>query len=193
MSDLLAQEKARSAKAVTSTPPNGREDIVLMAEKGCAGVELGVDTGQFSRRILELNHLDVLHSVDKWDDHAHNRFQYLAVVELLQPYSRSKVYRMTAQEFATLLPDASLGFIYIDCYAHTGQDDGQILHQIWPKLKKGGIFSGDDYDEHKWPKTFAAVNNFAAEKGYVINVITEFIASAGSYTDSHPTWWLKKS
>lgn len=170
MSDLFKQEQDRIRKAVVANKADGREALALLAPKGSTGAEFGVDTGQLSRRFLNLGHFSSFHSVDKWDDHAHSRFQYLAVCQLLLPYEDSRVWRMTAQEFAGLIPDASLGFIYIDCYAHTGQDDGQVLQVLWPKLKDGGIFAGDDYDKNQWPKTFKAVNEFAIDSGHTINV-----------------------
>lgn len=192
MSDLYQQELDRVTKAVEGSTNNGREEIALLAPKGCMGVELGVDTGQFSKRILDLDHLGILHSVDKWDDHGHSRFQYLAVSKLLLKYEKSKLWHMTAQEFSTLLPDASLGFIYIDCYAHTGQDDGAVLDCLWPKLKDGGIFSGDDYDEAIWPKTFAAVNRFADKHSFILHIRSDFIGKSVTRQDQHPTWWIRK-
>ncbi len=192
MSDLLQQELDRVKKAVGNNPNNGREEIVLLAPKGSIGAELGVDTGQLSKRFLDLDHLGILHSVDKWDDHAHSRFQYLAVAELLQGYRRSKVWRMTAQEWAGIIPDGSLGFVYIDCYAHTGQDDGEVLSLMWPKMKDGGIFGGDDYDKQWWPKTFAAVNEFCASTGRAINIRSEHTANPGVNMDRHNSWWIRK-
>ena len=192
MSDLLQQEFDRIEKAVNENAASGRAEVCLLAPKGSVGLEAGVDTGQLSKRFLDLNHLGILHSVDKWDDHAHSREQYLGVARLLQGYPRSKVWRMTAQEFSTLLPDASLGFIYIDCYAHTGQDDGSVLTALWPKLKAGGIFSGDDYDKKQWPRTCKVVTEFANKHDYTINLRTGFIKSAKSGRDRHPTWWFRK-
>lgn len=192
MSDLFEQERLRVAKAVYANVPNGREDVALLAPKGCFGAECGVDTGQFSKRILNLNHLGILHSVDKWDDHAHSRFEYLAVAELLNGYRRSKVWHMQAQEFAMIISNQSLGFVYIDCYAHTGQDDGGVLEAMWPKLQPDGIFAGDDYDKNAFPKTWGAVNQFAEKHGCKINVRDEFISSAGTFLDSNPTWWIRK-
>ena len=192
MTDLLKQEEDRVAKAVAANTPNGREEIALLAPEGCIGAECGVDTGQFSKRILDLGHLGILHSVDKWDDHAHSRFEYLAVAKLLSGYERSKVWHMTAQEFARTITNESLGFVYMDCYAHTGQDDGSVLEAMWPKLQPGGIFSGDDYNKKAFPKTWAAVNRFVEEQGYVVNVRDEFIESAGTFLDSNPTWWIRK-
>ena len=170
MSDLFKQEQDRIRNAVQANKADGREALALLSPKGTIGAEFGVDTGQLSKRFLNLGHFSSFHSVDKWDDNAHSRFQYLAVCELLLPYEDSRVWRMTAQEFAELIPDTSLGFIYIDCYAHTGQDDGQVLHALWPKLKDDGIFAGDDYDKRIWPKTFRAVNEFATEHGATINI-----------------------
>lgn len=192
MSDLLQQELDRVAKSVSANPPNGREEVALLAPRGSIGVECGVDTGQLSKRILDLKHLGTLHSVDKWDDHAHSRFQYLAVSRLLMSYTKSKLWRMTAQEFSGLVEDESFGFVYIDCYAHTGQDKGEVLTAIWPKLAPGGIFAGDDYDERVWPRTYEAVNKFATANGCEINVRNDWVSSTSSTHDLFPTWWIRK-
>jgi len=173
-------------------PANGREDVALLSEKRCVGAELGVDTGQLTRRFLELAHFSKFHAVDKWDDIAHSEHQYKIVKERLSVYATVEVHRMTAQEWLKGIPDESLGFIYIDCYAHTGQDGGSVLEAAWPKLSIGGIFSGDDYDRKYWPKTFSAVNQFSKRVGRSVNVRDEFCAKAGPRMDRHPTWWWRK-
>lgn len=185
-------ESNKIAKEVEADPAGSREEIVLLAPKGCIGVELGVATGAFSKSMLELDHLELLHSVDKWDDAGHSKLQYLTAMELLKEYPKSKVWRMTAQAFAETIPDDSLGFIYIDCYAHTGQDNGTVLSAIWPKLKKGGIFSGDDYDKKQWRPTYNVVNAFALKHGYTINVRAETQIS-GPRWHKYPNWWFRKS
>jgi hypothetical protein len=172
--------------------PNGREDVALLSEKGCIGAELGVDTGQLSRRFLELSHFSEFHAVDKWNDPAHSEKQYEVVNKRLSVYEECKVWRMTAQEWLSQQEDGSLGFIYIDCYAHTGQDDGSVLESAWPKLAENGVFSGDDYDRKFWPKTYEAVNQFAKRVGRGINVRDEFISKARVRMDRHPTWWFRK-
>lgn len=189
MSDLLQQEMDRSTVDVGS---NTRHEIVLLAPEGCRGVELGVSTGQLSERFIATGHLSELHAVDKWDDHAHSRYQYLAVAKKLMPYKEARVWRMTAQEFANLVPDEYFGFIYIDCYAHTGQDNGEVLRAFWPKLQVGGLFSGDDYDRRAWPKTVRAVDDFARELGVTVNVRDEFCRDAKQPYDRHPSWYWYK-
>lgn len=169
-----------------------RHEIALLAEPGCIGAEIGVDTGQLSERFLGLKHFSSLHCVDKWDDHAHPREQYLAVARKLVKYPEARVWRMTAQEFAMTIPDNTLGFIYIDCYAHTGQDNGEVLQLFWPKLRKGGVFSGDDYDKQTFKLTYDAVNKFAASVGRAINIRDGHIQHATVRMDGHPSWYFYK-
>ena len=169
-----------------------RHEIALLAPRGSIGCEIGVDTGQLSERFLQLDHFSSLHSVDKWDDHAHSEKQYWAVTQKLMQYPKSRVWRMTAQQFARLTPDNMFGFIYIDCYAHTGQDGGEVLAALWPKLKDGGVFSGDDYDSKAWPLTVKAVDKFAASVNADINISSEFITDARVPMDGHPSWWFFK-
>ena len=171
---------------------NTRHEIALLADWDCVGVEVGVDTGQLSERFLKLDHFSSFHSVDKWDDHAHSEKQYWAVAEKLMKYQRSHLWRMTAEKFASLCPDEMFGFVYIDCYAHTGQDGGAVLRAFWPKLKPGGIFSGDDYERRLWPKTFDAVNIFAASVGRDVSIYAEHVSTARIGQDKHPSWWFRK-
>lgn len=187
--DLCQHEKNRGEL----DPKNSnRQDIALLAEKGCIGAEFGVDTGQLSERFLKLDHFSSFHSIDKWDDQAHSERQYWAVTEKLINYPRSRVWRMSAQKFATLIPNEMFGFIYIDCYAHTGQNDGEVLECLWPKLSPGGVFAGDDYDARHFKKTVAAVDRFAAEHRRSININDDFIGDNDIRMDGHPTWWFRK-
>lgn len=187
--NLLLQEKQRGH---LDPGESTRHEIALLAPHGSIGLEVGVDTGQLSERFIKLDHFSSFHSVDKWDDQAHSERQYWAVTEKLMNYPRSRVWRMTAQRFATLVPNEMFGFIYIDCYAHTGQNDGEVLDVLWPKLKEGGIFSGDDYDAQAWPKTVAAVDRFCASVGRGVNINDGFIRDGQFPMDRHPSWWVRK-
>lgn len=188
----VVDERLRVGGPFNRAANNGREQIVLRAPEGCVGAEIGVSTGQLSRRFLEEDHLGLLHSVDTWDSIGHTVHQYKAVCELLIGYDRSKVWRLSGQEFAAMIPDESLGFVYIDCFAHTGQDAGGVLKALWPKVKSGGIFSGDDYDKRKWPLTYNVVNRFAAKHDYDICVESGFIGVDFLPMDQSPSWWFIK-
>ena len=186
---LVDRERTRGTLDYGSST---RHEIALLAPADSIGLEVGVDTGQLSERFLSLGHFSSFHSVDKWDDQAHSERQYWAVTEKLMSYPRSRVWRMTAQRFATLVPNEMFGFIYIDCYAHTGQDKGAVLKCLWPKLCDGGIFSGDDYDNVRWPLTVGAVNEFASSVGIPVTIIDDFIEHGRFPADRHPSWWIRK-
>jgi hypothetical protein len=183
---------------------NTRHEIALLAPKGSVGGEFGVDEGQLSERFLALNHFSSFHCVDKWDpendkwdtEGLHSRQQYLDTSKRLMKYEGARVWRMTAQEFAELVPDEMFGFMYIDCYAHTGQDDGEVLRVLWPKLAPGGVFAGDDYCEQKWPATFHAVNEFAREIEKEVQINDAFcrenIVTVRNWQDANPTWYWYK-
>jgi hypothetical protein len=146
------------------------------------GVELGVAAGAFSREILRNTSVSRLFSIDRWADH-HDAREYKSAVESLVAYGqgRGMPLRMTFNEALLLFEDGSLDFIYVDGYAHTGQEGGKTLSDWWSKLKVGGIFAGHDYDPAKWPKTVAAVDRFAYEHDLIIRL------TGGA--DQYPSWW----
>lgn len=148
------------------------------------GVELGVAGGLYSAAILRNPAVSRLWSIDRWSDH-HGLSEYLRAAYLLAIAGNGRCVplRMTFEEAAPLIRPASLDFIYIDGYAHTGQDGGKTLEQWWPKLKPGGIFSGHDYAP-KWRRTIEVVDAFARDRGFRVNV------TGGG--DEFPSWWVVK-
>lgn len=164
-----------------------REEIALKAPRGCTGAELGVARGVLTKRILDLGHFSEFHAVDRWNDH-HSILEHNHVVETLKDYKELTVWHMDVKEWLKTVPDGSLGFVYIDCYAHTGQEDGAILEAAWPKLAEGGLFSGDDYDEC-WP-TYEVVQRFAESVGRDVSVWDDF-PHHNPY-DNHDSWFFRK-
>jgi hypothetical protein len=86
-------------------------------------------------------------------------------------------------------PDSFFDFIYIDAYAHEGQQGGKLLDDWWPKLKTGGIFSGHDYDP-AWPLTVAAVNAFAKKTGRRVTVFPG--VTTHNREDAYASWFIRK-
>jgi predicted O-methyltransferase YrrM len=141
------------------------------------GVELGVAGGYFSNVLLKTSRLKILFSIDRWNDH-HNYQQYLKAANLLSSFKeRSVVLKLTFEEAVHLFKDETFDFIYIDGYAHTGQDNGRTLREWWPKVRKGGIFAGHDYSKTSWPKTVEQVDKFAKDNNLKPEFTEENFAS----------------
>lgn len=171
-----------------------RQHLALRAQAGSTGCELGVANGSLTQRFLDLAHFSEFHAVDKWDDH-HSVHEYHHVKAKLKDYKELTIWRQEAKQWLKTIPDGSLGFVYIDCYAHTGQEEGSILTAAWPKLAGGGLFAGDDYDEKLWPRTSIAVNRFAESVGRSVNVYDDHLQDRNikrSQYDNSPSWYFYK-
>ena len=160
-----------------------RLDLAAALARG-VGVELGVAEGAFSEALLSgVPGLDRLYSIDRWSDPWHDDEEMLRARRRLARFGeRSRVLRATFEEAARQFPDGAFDFIYVDGYAHTGQDGGATLRDWWPKLRAGGVFAGHDYCA-AYPQTIAAVDAFARDRGLVINVTGEA---------DYPSWWTVK-
>jgi len=146
--------------------------------KRCA--ELGVATGDFSS-VLAKSKLTELVLVDKWNDH-HNEAEQLVVIKRFAKDSRIKIFHELFSKAVNRFPDEYFDFIYIDGYAHTGQDSGLTLALWWPKVRIGGFFGGHDYHMRFKP---------------TINVVDEFCKKYDKelYTteeDTFPSWYVFK-
>lgn len=168
-----------------------RHDVVKLANAGGVGIELGVAEGVFAERALRTSSLSFLYGVDMYaGDRCHDVDQYRRALARLMPFrTRHALIRMRFDEALELFDDEHFDFIYVDGYAHTGEEEGRTLEQWFPKLKPGGIFAGDDYSGH-WPKVVEAVDRFAAARGLVLNIID--CAEPGTVWSEYPTWWARK-
>ena len=141
-----------------------RVELCAMIRDGGIGVELGVAEGEFSEKILANSKLSKLYSVDAWaGDRGHDNSEHMKAFDRLVRFgTRNHILKMRFGDACKTFPDAHFDFIYIDGYAHTGQEDGKTLDDWWPKLKKHGIFGGHDYDS-RWPETQRTVDLFVAK------------------------------
>jgi len=148
-----------------------RQDICKLLSNNSIGIELGVATGYFSEILLSSKKFKTLYSVDRWSDH-HDIKEYMDALRKLSKYGQSSiVIRAIFNEIIDYFPDEYFDFIYIDAYAHNGQDNGEILNKWFPKLKQEGLFSGHDYEKEEWPETYKVVNTFSTNNNLVLNII----------------------
>jgi hypothetical protein len=79
-----------------------------------------------------------------------------SVTKMFADNPKVTIIRKTSEEAARVIPDGSLDMVYIDAihlYDYVKQDI-----ELWlPKLREGGIISGDDYN---WDGVKRAVDEF---------------------------------
>jgi len=134
----------------------------LMKKHGIKNIcEVGVSISANFKRFLYGNP-KVLVGVDAWKDDgniAHNDSQFTQekldecfeyAKHYMLKFPAVRIYRMYSHEAVENFPDEYFDLIYIDAdhsYAGVKQD----LEDWWPKVKRGGLFLGDDYSEQHAP------------------------------------------
>jgi trans-aconitate methyltransferase len=166
------------------TEPKTRADLARLVPPGAVIIELGVAAGKFAELLLDQNPSAQYVGIDRWSDHHDEAEMDRAKARLWRWRDRVGLIRGSFADHLPLVPDGFADMIYIDGYAHTGQEGGQTLRDWWPKLSPGGIFAGHDYCP-QYPQTIEAVNAFVYEMGLenALNIIDE---------KPHASWWLTK-
>ena len=138
-----------------------RSALLLTLPRNGAVAEIGVWRGMFSAMLRDVCEPQKLLLVDPWSDMAddtpwHNEpmtaeekhqlfedaFQHVQHTFAADP--RIEIVRAPSIEAARNVPDSSLDAVYIDG-AHTYADVNADLHAWSPKLRPGGLLTGDDY------------------------------------------------
>ncbi|MEM8551045.1 MAG: class I SAM-dependent methyltransferase [Pseudomonadota bacterium] len=140
-------------------------------KKKSVGVEIGVHKGVFSSQILRHVRPASLTLVDPWkhmDDSAYERSHYggeridqagmdQRYQQVLKRFGKQmgegvvKVIRSDSAGAAKEFEDGSLDFVYIDG-DHSYEAVKSDLALYYPKVKKGGLIIGDDYEDGRWWK-----------------------------------------
>ena len=186
----LVAEASMPRPDVTIIPGSSRHDVITpLSGKKNVGIELGVAAGSFSHKIVSSGKFHKVFGVDTYDDYYHHVEEYrqaLRTIGLLENYS---LLRMTFEDARPLFDDNTFDFIYVDGFAHTGQEGGKTLTDWWPTLKVGGVMAGDDYHTD-WPLVMWAVNEMAVQLGLELH-ITDTVDST-SY-NRYPSWYVVKT
>ena len=166
-----------------------RIDIVSQLKKeNLIGIELGVAKGTFSKQLFETGLFREFYGVDRYTDRGHDMSEYFNVLKMFKDNPNVYMLRSTFDEAITLFRDNYFDFIYVDGYAHTGQDEGSTLYSWFDKLKPGGIFAGHDYCL-SWNKTVEEVDKFVKDKDLFLH-ITE--SENLAFHEQYPSWWTIK-
>jgi hypothetical protein len=158
-----------------------RSELHKIIDLSLPSAEVGVAEGLFSRDILQWG-VSFLYMVDNWgripgafgDGDSPQKWHdknYSDAVNRVKPWQdKVKVLKGLSVEMAKLVPDESLGVVYLDA-CHTYECVTADLRAWLPKLVPGGIMAGHDYLAREYGVK-EAVNDFAKGK-YKVNVIPE--------------------
>ena len=86
-------------------------------------------------------------------------------------------------------PDNYFDFIYIDGFAHTGNESGQTLKNWFKKVKVGGIVSGDDYHSD-WPIIKETTFYFCKKFNFQLCITNIYDTDIYS---QYPSWFFFKT
>lgn len=151
------------------------------------GIELGVAQGIFSRRMIDSNKFSKFFGVDVYGD-THDTNEYKVALKRIGIKENYSLLRMKFDEAIDLFEDGYFDFIYVDGFAHSGEEGGRTLVDWYKKLKVGGVMAGDDYSD-EWPLVKWAVNNFAKQLNVDLNITGRLENQEYCY---YPSWFFIK-
>ncbi len=167
-----------------------RHDVVnLLDGNDNLGVELGVAEGVYSERMVASGRFKSFIGIDMYAD-VHDIIHYKRALSRVGLFKNYHLLRMKFDEAIDLFEDNSIDFIYVDGYAHTGEEGGETIFSWFKKLKIGGVMAGDDYSE-SWPLVVKAVDEFATQTGLELHITGKTETNAAYCR--FPSWAVVKA
>lgn len=161
--------------------PSGHRLLDLIKDLGpdLVGCEIGVDRGETTKYLLEsLPAIQKLYLIDPWEAFMDSKYGLIPqetvdeskriALENIRPHNdRVCLIEDTSEAAANYISANILDFIFIDG-DHNYDAVCSDIDLFWPKMKVGGVFSGDDYQRKEVSR---AVDEFATSKGLQKRVI----------------------
>ena len=183
-----------------------RVQVLDIVPKGGSALEIGVNRGEFAKKILERTAPHVLHLVDPWPTDQSDAYvsaynvkydmeaTYRSVLDTFDQQigaGEVAVHRSYSKDCLSAFPEAGLDFIYVDAM-HSYEGCLEDLVSYSSKLKSTGILMGHDFSNtstgrRKHFGVVRAVNEFLQRSDFMPVMVT--IENAPSYvlTRHHAT------
>ena len=150
--------------------------------------ELGVDSGDFTEKILNINNPKKLELVDIWGSARYNDAKFDSVCKKFSKYikdNKVSITRKLSTEAAESFDDNYFDWIYIDTN-HSYQTTKEELHAYKHKVKDAGFIAGHDYVMGNWNKpskygVMEAVAEFCVQENWKIVYLTADISENNSF------------
>lgn len=156
-----------------------RQALVERLPKDAVCVELGVDEGNFSQRILRFSNPRKLYLVDMWATDRFNDQKFEAVTKKFKPETNSgqvEIVRTNSVDSAGRFEDNALDWIYIDT-DHSYETTKKELYAYARKIRSGGLIAGHDYCMGNWVSGYKygvmeAVHEFCVAEDWELVFVT---------------------
>ena len=168
--------KLADCKILTS-----RDKLANQIAPDSLAAELGVDTGDFSKRLLDSKKIKHLYLVDPWNSGRYGAEKYLYVKTRFKSETTSNkvtIARARSSEFLRSAKEQGLvfDFIYIDT-THTYEQTLEELCLSAEVLSPDGLICGDDFVQGNWGSGFKygvqeAVFEFIKEFSFQLAFLT---------------------
>ena len=136
------------------------------------GVEIGVYLGLNAESILQSSNIKTLYLIDPYSEGymqlTHRNLDYNEAKKRVAPFSNKTKWLIQTSENAVNHIPSNLDFVYIDGN-HNEQSVSKDIELYYPKIKKGGILGGHDF-QGKYQGVIKAVVNFVKKENLDLNV-----------------------
>jgi hypothetical protein len=128
----------------------GRKFLLEMMPKNSVCLEIGVSEGLFTEEILAVVEPKKLHLVDPWETAPHVDYYEKVCTKFKDRILSGQVetHRGKSQDLSDHFPGRYFDWIYIDGN-HSYKSILMDLELYYPKVKRNGFITGDDYSLFK--------------------------------------------
>ena len=171
---LLEERHMANLKVVTN-----RNALLSNLPKDGIAAEIGVNRGDFSRRILTYAQPKELHLIDLWNSERYHAGLMSVVTNKFEDElssGRILIRRGYSTDVLRQFEDGFFDWVYVDT-DHSYETTAKELELCRDKVKKGGIIAGHDYITGDWKLRYRygvveAVNEFCHKYNWEMVYIT---------------------